>query len=81
MGQSHSRSAIGAYSRQHPGQETEHDIPDKTAGGALGAGAGYGVAGYTMGAAMAKGGMAGAKAGPWGAAIGAGVGLLGYFLS
>lgn len=75
MGQA--QQALGGagslYSRQ---QRPPADAPDKTAGGALGAAAGMGLAGYTA-AAASKGAMGG----PTGAAIGAGVGFLAYLLS
>ncbi len=50
--------------------------PGKTAGGAIGAGAGLGVTGAVMGSA----GMLGSLGGPAGAAIGFGIAALGYFL-
>lgn len=111
LGQQFGQSGLNAYSRQTPKQETKIDPPGKTAGGALSAGAGMGLAGYQMGsmvgagagaaagtsaavaggtAAGAAGGAAagattgaatGSMAGPYGAIIGAGIGMLAYFLS
>lgn len=57
--------------------------PPKTAGGAIGAGLGYG----TAGAEAAESGWMGStiqgseNSGAWGGAIGAGVGMLAYYLS
>ena len=59
------------------------EAPDKTVGGGLMSAAGMGVAGAEAGAAMTEAGFfsTSAAAGPWGLAIGAGVGALSYFLS
>jgi hypothetical protein len=81
MAQRHRQNAIQSYEGQRPKQETEFNAPGKTVGGGLAAGAGMGMAGYTIGSSMAAGGAAGSSAGPWGAAIGAGVGILAYLLS
>jgi len=73
--------AIGAYQGQRPGQKTKMTPPGKTVGGGIAAGAGMATAGYTLGASMASAGLAGSSAGPYGALIGAGFGILSYLLS
>lgn len=59
------------------------EAPKKTVGGGLMSAAGMGVAGMEAGVAATEAGIfsASAAAGPWGLAIGAGVGALAYFLS
>ncbi|OEU63374.1 MAG: hypothetical protein BA867_08710 [Desulfobacterales bacterium S5133MH16] len=82
-----SGKAISARSALRPGQRTEQIPPGKTAGGALGAGAGYGMAGYTIAKGLGVGAAAGstsaaiaAAAGPVGIGVGL-IGLAAYFLS
>jgi hypothetical protein len=72
-----SAGAIGARSAMHPGSTTKTTPPGKTAGGAIGSTAGMAGAGAMIGAGALKGSVGG----PWGAVIGAGVGLAAYFLS
>jgi len=67
-----SQGAINARSAMR----TSPEPPGKTAGGAISAGAGMGMAGYMM-AGTVKGGMTG----PQGAMIGAAIGLGAYLLS
>lgn len=67
-------NAISARSAMRPSRE---EAPGKTVGGAMMSGAGMAGAGYTIGATATKG----ASGGPWGAVIGAGVGILSYLLS
>lgn len=72
-----SSNAINARSRMQPGSRTETEAPGKTVGGGIGSTAGMAGAGAVIGAGALKGSVGG----PWGTAIGAGVGLLSYFLS
>ena len=97
MAMQHGAQGLSAYAQQHPGSKTEITPPDKTAGGALMAGAGMAMAGAELGgmfagagaaagaggagAAAAAGGAAGLGAGGVGAIIGAGVGILAYMMS
>ncbi len=68
------QQAAGSMMRANP-------KPEKTAGGALlNAGSGA-LTGLSAASTMAEMGMVGAGAGPWGLAIGAGVGLLSYMFS
>ena len=80
-GQQHSSTAINAYGAQGQNRKTEMNPPGHTAGGDLMAGAGGAAAGYSIGAAVGGGAATGSSAGPYGALIGAGIGLLGYYLS
>jgi hypothetical protein len=73
--------ATQQYAAQRPKEETMIEPPGKTVGGGLMSAGGMGMAGYSVGSAMAAGGTAGSSAGPYGAAIGAVVGLLAYYLS
>ena len=73
-GRAHQSGAMQAYGNRDRKRKTKVDAPDKTAGGGLMAAAGMGVAGSTVAAGTAVGG-------PAGAAIGAGVGMLAYYLS
>ena len=70
MGQQHARSAMGAYGSQIPERKTELNPPGKTAGGGMMAGAGGAVAGYSI-----------SSSNPYGAAVGAGLGIIAYLLS
>ena len=87
----YSQGALQARSAMRPNMTI--DPPGKTAGGAISAGAGMGMAGYMMGsmgggaaagtaaAAAGSGAAAGGITGPQGALIGAGIGLAAYLLS
>lgn len=77
MAMQHGAQGLSAYSQQRPGSTTERTAPDKTAGGALMGGAGMAMAGAEFGGMIS----ASAAAGPIGAGIGFGVGILSYMLS
>ena len=77
MAQGYSQMGANSYMGQKPRQEQTITAPDKTIGGGLMAGAGMGLAGAQLGPMIS----ASAAAGPWGAAIGAGIGILSYLFS
>lgn len=74
--------SLNSFSGNFRGSQTTGNNPaysPRTLGGGVAAGAGGAAAGGAIGAAIA-GGAAGSVLPGWGTAIGAGVGLLGYYL-
>lgn len=63
--------------RQQPAQTSHTEGPGKTAGGAIMNAGGGAIAGAELGTLLSTA----SAAGPWGAAIGAGVGLASYLFS